>query len=119
MIMTLLLVDDSVEVRELIRMLFREDTIHECSDGEDALAMFARYRPDWVFMDVKMRKVDGVAATRAITEGYPGARVIIVTQYDDPVTRHEAAAAGAMHYVLKEEMYTLPEIVASEDARRC
>jgi two-component system response regulator DegU len=109
--MTMLIVDDSPKVREMLKKLFRDEIIYECSDGADALAIYTQYHPDWVLMDVKMRNVDGITATKSIVERFPDAHVIIVTQYDDRLTREQALFAGAIDFVLKENIYTLPDIM--------
>lgn len=113
MSMTLLLVDDNAKVREMVRKLFHNDAdpIYECDDGAQAFDSYKVHRPDWVLMDIKMKELDGVAATKAITATYPDAKIIIVTQFDDPVLRQEALAAGAIEYVLKENMHRLPDIM--------
>ena len=61
-------------------------------------------QPDIVLMDVRMPRMDGLAATRQIREFHPGARVVIVTDYDDEDLRKAAMEAGARGYVLKQNL---------------
>lgn len=111
--MTMLIVDDNAKMREMLKNLFRHeaDEIYECADGNEVLESYTAHHPDWVLMDLKMPHVDGVTATRVIRHIYPDARIVIVTQYDDSVSRQEALNAGATAYVLKENAFLLPELV--------
>lgn len=103
--MKLLIVDDSAEMRRVIRSFVRDDCeCYECDDGAQALSAYARHRPDWVLMDIKMKEMDGLAATRAIKATYPEARIVIVTNYDDADLREAAFEAGACEYVLKDDL---------------
>ena len=101
-------------MRALIRSLVEEinPVVHECADGESALELYAKVRPDWVLMDVKMGGMDGIAATRAIRKSDPGARVVIVTEYGDDQSRAAAMAAGACGFVLKQDLLDLPALLA-------
>ena len=87
--------------------------IQECTDGWDALGAYEKHRPDVVLMDVRMTRMDGLTATRQIRSSYPTARIILVTDYDDDDLRAAAVKAGACNYVLKEELASLSEIVAT------
>ena len=83
----------------------------ECGDGEDAVRLYGAELPDWVLMDIRMPRLDGFGAMRMIRQQHPGARVIIVTDYDDPDLRAEARALGAVAYVLKEDLKRLQQII--------
>jgi len=105
----LLIVEDSASVRRVIKTvvarLARE--IHECNDGAEALAAYTWHRPDFVLMDIQMKLMDGITATRRIKAADPAARVVIVTDYDQPDLREAARQAGACAYVLKENLLEL------------
>lgn len=113
--MTMLIVDDSKKIRDMLKTLFRlsADTIYECEDGGQAFDAYTMYSPDWVLMDIKMKHLDGMAATKSITSKFPNAKIIIVTQYDDPFLRQEAKDAGAIDYVLKENIFSLPDLITT------
>ncbi len=111
--MTMLIVDDSKKIRDMLKHLFRfdADSFYECEDGDGAFETYQSHRPDWVLMDIKMKHLDGMAATKSIKSNFPEAKIIIVTQFDDPFLRQEAKDAGAVDYVLKENIFSLPEKV--------
>lgn len=101
-------------MRDLIRALALEvaPEVHVCNDGESAVEMYGQVHPDCVLMDVRMRGMDGIAATRAIRQSDPGARVVIVTEFADDESRAAALAAGASEFVLKKNLLDLPRVLA-------
>ena len=111
--MKLLIVDDHVAMRRLIGRVVSDmvNEIEECGDGAEALDAYHRCLPDWVLMDIKWTRVDGITATREILLSYPRARVVIVSKYDDEQTREAAQKAGACGYVLKENLLALRELL--------
>jgi CheY-like chemotaxis protein len=110
-----LIVEDDRAMRELIKRMIRDlvESFSECSDGAQALDVYAAHRPDWVLMDIRMKDVDGLTATQQITNAWPGARVVIVTSYNDVSLREAARQAGACQYVLKENLVELRSILAA------
>lgn len=102
----LLIVDDHKLVRQGLRQLLdAEDDIRvvgEAADGEDAYKQARYFEPDIVLMDIHMPKLDGIAATRQITQDFPEIGVIILTMYGDEEHVFEAVKAGAKGYVLKD-----------------
>lgn len=100
-------------MRRTIRSVIGDlaSAIHECADGAAALAACAAQPPDWVLMDIEMRGMDGLEATRAIARASPGVRVCIVSHYDDERLRESARSAGACAYVHKGELLTLRTIL--------
>lgn len=87
--------------------------VYECSDGKDALALYQEFHPDFVLMDISMKGLDGIAATRQIVAIDAQAQVIIVTNYDDDAIREAARSAGARGYVLKENLLEVRQQVLS------
>lgn len=92
--------------------------IHECADGEQAVAIFTQQHPDYVLMDIAMPGQDGLAAMARILACEPAARVIIVSQHDSAPFRQAAAQAGAYGFVSKNDLASLPGLFAIEPARR-
>jgi DNA-binding NarL/FixJ family response regulator len=115
--MTVLIVDDNPQVRELIRTVLAglADDIHECSDGDEAVAAYRARRPDWVLMDLQMARVNGLEAVRRLLAADPGARVVVVTDYDDAHWRAAATEAGARGYVLKENLLEVRRLLERND----
>jgi DNA-binding NarL/FixJ family response regulator len=112
--MKLLIVEDNAPMREITKRLVGDlaNQISECDDGDQALVAYAGERPDWVLMDIEMKRVNGIAATRRLLAAFPEARVVIVTNYDDEPLRQAAREAGACGYVLKENLIALRELIS-------
>ena len=102
-------------MREMINLVLHDvaDEIAERSDGDEALAAYREFAPDWVVMDIGMERVDGLQATRQIVATFPLARIVILTQYDDPALRQAALEAGAQAYVTKSNLLPLRQLLAS------
>src|SRR5215208_2578209 len=102
----LLIADDHAMVREGLRSMLANkpglQIVGEAKDGEEALNLSRRFRPELVLMDVRMPKMDGLEATRAIKEISPETAILMVTTYENPEYLVEAIKAGAAGYVLKE-----------------
>lgn len=111
--MKILIVDDNMMMRKTLRMNFPSSNylFEECEDGIDALNTYSQFQPDIVLMDVQMKKMDGISATKNIRREYPDAKVIIVTDFDDDSMRQAAADAGALGYVTKEDLHTLQQFI--------
>src|SRR5947207_1898055 len=117
--LNLLIVEDSQPMRDLIRSIISDlaGEITECGDGAEALSAYTRCRPDWVLMDIRMKEMDGISATRQIKASYPEANIMIVTDYDDPDLREAARSAGAREYVTKENLLDVRRILGSRITR--
>ena len=111
--MKVLIVDDNPNIRELLRDYLPDsvDLIYECADGSEAFALYRKHLPDWVLMDIQMKEVDGITATRQIIAAYPKAHVIMVTDYNEDELRRAALEAGACKYVVKENLLDILEIL--------
>ncbi len=86
-------------------MLEREpdlEVVGEAQNGQEALSMCCSLAPDLILMDVRMPKMDGLAATRALKAQSPETAVLIVTTHESPEYLLEAVKGGAAGYVLKE-----------------
>jgi DNA-binding NarL/FixJ family response regulator len=120
----ILLVDDQKLIRQgmhtLLTMEGDLEVVGEASNGVDAIAAVEQFRPDVVLMDVRMPQLDGVAATRAITERFPNVAIIILTTFDDDEYVFEGLKAGARGYLLKdvgsEEIAAAIRVVAAGGA---
>jgi DNA-binding NarL/FixJ family response regulator len=106
-----LIVDDQTLVREGFRKLLELEADFEvvgtARDGEAALALVERLheqsmQPDVILMDIRMPRMDGIAATSAIKQRWPGAHIVILTTFDDTELIHAGLRAGALGYSLKD-----------------
>lgn len=118
-----LLVDDQELVRSgLRRILRRKDgfvIVGECSDGDEVPEALAQHRPDVVVMDLRMRRVDGIEATRLLgADGGPP--VLALTTFNDDELLSGVLRAGAAGFVLKdssaEELIRAVRAVARKDS---
>ena len=100
-----LIADDHALLRMAIgsKLGSEEDlkVVGEAADGQEALDLCRKLRPDLVLMDVSMPAMDGVAATRAIKAEFPTTGVLMLTAHADENLLLEAVRAGAAGYVLK------------------
>jgi NarL family two-component system response regulator LiaR len=100
-----LIVDDHDMVRKGLAAFLMVcpdlELVGEASDGEEALQVCERARPDVILMDLLMPKVDGKAATRIIRERWPQVQVIALTSFQEKNLVQQALQAGAISYLLK------------------
>jgi DNA-binding NarL/FixJ family response regulator len=100
------LADDQRLVREslatLLGLLDGIELVASAADGEEAVRLAAELRPDVVLMDLRMPRVDGIAATRRLREMQPSVRVIALTTYADDESVLGALRAGARGYLTKD-----------------
>jgi DNA-binding NarL/FixJ family response regulator len=87
------------------------EVVGEAADGWEAIALCSSLHLDLVLMDVRMPRMDGLAATREVKRRYPKISVLMVTAHDDPDYLLEALKAGAAGYVLKDA--TQDEVIAA------
>jgi CheY-like chemotaxis protein len=111
--MKLLIVEDNSGVRQVIRTLVASvaHEICECADGAGVLTVYKLEQPDFVLMDIQMEGIDGITATRQVKAVDPKARIIMVTDYDQPDLREAAFQAGACAYVSKENLLELVHLL--------
>ena len=102
----LLIVDDHPVVRDGLRGVFSTEpgfeVVGEAGDGAEALVLAASLAPDVVLMDLRMPRMDGVTAIRALAEQGSSARVLVLTTYDTDSDVLPAIRAGATGYLLKD-----------------
>ena len=113
---TILIVDDSADMRRAITLMIRDlvGEIYECGDGAEACTAYAAHLPDWVLMDIRMKKTDGLTATRQLKAAFPDARVVIVTVCKGDDIRDAARSAGAVAYIMKDNLLELRQFLLDQ-----
>jgi DNA-binding NarL/FixJ family response regulator len=122
-VIRLLLVDDQELVRAGLRGILREsfgfEVVGECADGDEVVDAARRLSPDVVVMDVRMRRVDGVTATRRLRAERPDLPVLALTTFDDDEALAGMLRAGASGFVLKgvpaEDLHQAVRAVSAGD----
>jgi len=103
---TALIVDDHEVVREGLRLSLSRTphirVVGEASDGQQAIDLAERRRPNVVIMDVRMPGMDGLDATKVLTEKLPDVSVLIFTAYSERSLLSRGLESGAKGYILKE-----------------
>jgi len=118
--MKILVVEDNAKMRLYLKSIIRRhipnlETIYECEGEQNVIETFTEFRPDWVLMDINLQGTNGFILTRKITTIDPAAKVIIVTQYDEPTYREIASNVGAIGYVLKDNICKLFDFMRKVD----
>lgn len=100
----IVIADDHAAIRAGLRMLLESaddiDVVGEATDGDEAVDLVAKLRPDVVLMDIRMPGTDGIAATRAICAA-GNTKVLILTTFDIDEYIFSALRAGAAGFMLK------------------
>ncbi len=102
----LVIADDHDFVRSGVKVMLSGEVdlriVGEAVDGQEALELCGRERPDLALMDVRMPRMDGLMATRSIKRSFPEISVLILTMHENEDYLLEAVKAGAAGYVLKD-----------------
>jgi DNA-binding NarL/FixJ family response regulator len=102
---TVMLVDDHLLVRRGFRRMLEDDpgiqVVAEAGDGEEAVEMALRERPDVIVMDFGLPSMNGAVATRRIIEREPDAAILILSMHPEPTYVRNCLDAGARGYLLK------------------
>jgi DNA-binding NarL/FixJ family response regulator len=101
----ILIADDHDVVRSGLKMLLRSQgefsVVAEAPDGEEAVRLVDKHKPDVAILDISMPKMDGIEATRTIRQNHPEVKVLILTVHEDEEYAMQALRAGASGYLLK------------------
>ena len=105
MTIRVLVADDHAVVRAGVGAMIANEAdiavVAEAADGAEAVAQYAAHRPDVALMDLRMPRMGGVEAIRAILAADAAARVLALTMYEGDADIHRALSAGACAYLLK------------------
>jgi two-component system, NarL family, response regulator len=104
--MRLVLADDHPVVRDGLAAMINQqadmEVIGEAGDGEEAIALYDRFEPDVMMLDLRMPKRDGVTVVQDVLEKHPKARLLIMTTHDGDEDIFRCLSQGAMGYLLKD-----------------
>jgi DNA-binding NarL/FixJ family response regulator len=110
MAIRLLIADDHELVRHGLRSVLSQfddiEIVAEAFDGVNAISKSVEFVPDVVLMDIRMPRMDGIAATKEIKDRLPNTRVLILTSIDNQKDMFAALAAGADGFGLKDILTT-------------
>lgn len=103
---SIFIADDHPVLRSGIRSLLNDvpefSVVGEAENGAEALETISRLKPEVIIMDITMPGLNGIEATKRITEESPDSRVIILSMHKDVFHAIDAFRAGALAYVLKD-----------------
>ena len=115
--MKVVIIDDDPLVSQSLRTILQTDPeVTVCalgSDGDEALTLYEKYHPDILLMDIRMKKVTGLAAGETVLAKYPEARILFLTTFSDDDYIISALRMGAKGYLLKQKFESIvPSIKA-------
>ena len=116
--MKILIVDDSPRMRGLIIKMLNDgnNEFFECKDGWDAFSSYVKIQPDVVIMDINMKKMNGLDSAYQILSQFSDAIIIMVTNFNEPIYRRRAEISGIKHYILKDNLTNLKDIIMKYDS---
>lgn len=102
----LVIAEDQVLLREMMLSILKEASefvvVGSASNGEDALSLCSRYRPDLVLLDIKMPKLNGIEVLSKIKKEMPQIKVILLTTFEEEEDISKAFCMGVDGYLLKD-----------------
>ena len=108
--MRILIADDHALVREgigaFLKMSDDVEVVGEAADGVEAIEAVRKHRPDIILLDISMPRLGGLEAMGEIKKISPDTKVLVLTQYEDPVYVRRFFKAGAAGYLLKKAVGT-------------
>ena len=106
MTIRILLADDQDLVRAGFQLILQSQpdftVVAQAADGEQAVALAAQHEPDVVLMDIRMPRLDGIAATQRVVAANPRTKVLVLTTFDLDGYVYDALVAGASGFLLKD-----------------
>lgn len=114
----IIIVEDDILYKKALKDFLREDPcfefIGETKDGQTAVSLTNKLKPDVVIMDIGLPVISGIEATKKIKEDNPCVKIIILTAHENQDEAMESLAAGATAYVNKDiDMTHLKMIIAT------
>ena len=105
--MRIVIVDDDMLVSSALKTILEVNADVQVegmgSDGKEAIALYERYRPDVLLMDIRMKDMSGLDASREILKAYPQAKILLLTTFSDDEYIVKALKYGVKGYLLKQD----------------
>lgn len=95
-----MVVDDEIAMREILKIMLKDYKVIEASNGREAVALYAKEKPDIVLMDVMMPLMNGIEATAEIKKIDPNAKIVAITAYAS--SKGEKVMEAGADYILKK-----------------
>ena len=108
--MKVIIIDDDSLVTLSLKTILEASEVEVVAlgqDGEDALSLYKQYQPDIVLMDIRMKKRNGIEATKDIIEYDENAKILLLTTFQDDEYIIEALRLGVKGYLLKQDYNSL------------
>ncbi len=107
--------DNSLMRKEIVSSVaMKTDEVLECADGESALLCCLDFKPDWILMDIKMAKMNGIQAAEKIKKIMPDVKIAFVTGYDNYSYRQAAKSLGIEHYFTKNNLLGIRKVLDAD-----
>lgn len=107
----ILIIDDDFFITTALKTILESDSqlqvIASGNDGYEAINLFRKHRPDILLMDIRMKNMDGLAASELILQEYPNAKILLLTTFSDDEYIVKALRFGAKGYLLKQEYQSI------------
>ena len=105
--MNIIIIDDdflvSTALKTILETSQKVKVLATGENGEDAIRLYHKHRPDIVLTDIQMQGMDGLSATRSILADDPDAKVLLLTTFSDDEYIVQALRCGAKGYLLKQD----------------
>ncbi|MDI9645611.1 MAG: response regulator [Archaeoglobales archaeon] len=106
--MKILIVDDEIAMREILKIMLKNYVIVEASNGREAIKIFCEERPEVVLMDIMMPLMDGIKATAEIKKIDPNVKIIAITAY--ATAKGDQILEAGADFILKKP-FTRREVI--------
>jgi two-component system, OmpR family, alkaline phosphatase synthesis response regulator PhoP len=99
----ILVVDDESEIVDFLEGFLKRFNLHviKAVNGNEAIELYDKERPDWVFLDIMMPDRDGISVLKELKKMDSRVKVIIITGKEEKVFREKTQKAGAIDYITK------------------
>lgn len=104
--------DNDLMLKEISKSVaLKTDTVMECKNGESAVLSCSDFNPDWILMDIRMEKMNGILAAEKIKAVMPDVNIAFVTSYDNYSYRQAAKSLGIEHYFMKTNLLDIRKVL--------